>query len=98
MKRPQPQKTPRTFRPLERGLDGKQAEAFYRQALALADELGMRPLQAHCHGGLDTLYAKIGRTEHARVELSTAIDLYRTTEMTFWLPQTEAMLAQVEGR
>ena len=30
------------------------AEAYYRQALALAEELGMRPLQAHCHRGLGT--------------------------------------------
>jgi tetratricopeptide (TPR) repeat protein len=75
-----------------------QAEAHYRQALTLADELGMRPLQAHCHRGLGTLYAKIGRTEHARAELSTAIDLYRAMAMTFWLPQAEAALAQVEGR
>src|SRR5262249_37030309 len=28
------------------------AEASYCQALALAGELGMRPLQAHCHRGL----------------------------------------------
>ena len=74
------------------------AEAFYRQALALADELSMRPLQAHCHLGLGTLYAKIGRLEHARVELSTALTLYRAMDMTFWLPQAEAALAQVEGR
>ena len=36
------------------------AEAHYRDALALAEELGMRPLQAHCHRSLGTLYAKIG--------------------------------------
>ena len=76
----------------------EQAEAHYRQALALADELGMRPLQAHCHRGLGTLYAKIGRREQARAELSTAIELYRAMDMTFWLPQAEAALAQVEGR
>ena len=29
--------------------DVDQAAAHYRQALALAEELGMRPLQAHCH-------------------------------------------------
>ena len=52
----------------------EQAEAHYRQALALAEELGMRPLQAHCHRGLGTLYAKIGRREQARAELSAAID------------------------
>jgi tetratricopeptide (TPR) repeat protein len=73
-----------------------QAEAHYRQALALAEELGMQPLQAHCHRSLGTLYARLGWGEQARVPLCTAIDLYRAMEMTFWLPQAEAMLAQVE--
>ena len=75
----------------------RQAEAHYRQALALAEELGMRPLQAHCHLGLGTLYATIGQQEQARTELSAAIALYRAMDMTFWLPQAEAALAQVEG-
>jgi tetratricopeptide (TPR) repeat protein len=71
------------------------AEAAYWQALALAEELGMRPLQAHCHLGLGTLYHKLGRAEQARAALSTAIALYRAMDMTFWLPQAEAALAQV---
>jgi Flp pilus assembly protein TadD len=58
----------------------------------------MRPLQAHGHRGLGTLYAKIGRLERARAELSTAMQMYQTMAMTFWLPQAEATLAQVEGR
>jgi tetratricopeptide (TPR) repeat protein len=74
-----------------------QAEAYYQQALALADELGMRPLQAHCHRGLGTLYHRIGQGEQAHAELSAAIELYRAMDMTFWLPQAEAALAQVEG-
>ena len=78
--------------------DAEQAELYYRQALALAEELGMRPLQAHCHRGLGTLYATAGQQEQARVELSTAIEMYQSMAMTFWLPQTEAALAQVEGR
>jgi tetratricopeptide (TPR) repeat protein len=78
--------------------DVAQAEAHSRQALALAEELGMRPLVAHCHRGLGTLHAKIGRAEQAHTELSIAIDLYRAMDMTFWLPQAEAALAQVEGR
>jgi tetratricopeptide (TPR) repeat protein len=77
--------------------DVAQAEAHYQQALALAEELGMRPLQAHCHHGLGTLCAKIGYWEQATAELSLAIDLYRAMDMTFWLPQAEAALAQVEG-
>jgi class 3 adenylate cyclase/tetratricopeptide (TPR) repeat protein len=76
----------------------EEADASYRQALALAEELGMRPLQAHCHRGRGTLYAATGQHEQARVELSAAIELYRAMDMTFWLPQTEAALAQVEGQ
>jgi tetratricopeptide (TPR) repeat protein len=76
--------------------DVVQAEAYYRQALALAEELGMRPLQAHCHRCLGLLYAKTGQQEKARAELSTAMEMYRTMEMTFWLPQVETALAQVE--
>ena len=55
----------------------------------------MRPLQAHCHHGLGTLYAKAGQWEQACAALSTAIEMYRAMEMTFWLPQAEATLAQV---
>jgi tetratricopeptide (TPR) repeat protein len=73
------------------------AEASYRQALALAEELGMRPLLAHCHRGLGTLYAKLSQREQARAELDGAIELYRAMEMTFWLPQAEAVLAEGQG-
>jgi class 3 adenylate cyclase/tetratricopeptide (TPR) repeat protein len=75
--------------------DIKQAEEYYRQAYTLADELGMRPLLAHCHLGLGTLYRTIGQGEQARAELAAAIELYHVMEMTFWLPQAEAALAQI---
>ena len=64
---------------------------------ALANELRMRPLQAHGHLGVGKVYAKVERSEQARVELSAAIDLYRAMELTFWLPHAKAALAQVEG-
>ncbi len=76
----------------------EEAEASYRQAMALAESLGMRPLVARCRLGLGTLYAKTGQREPARAELAAAIELHRAMEMTFWLPQAEAALAQVEGR
>ena len=57
----------------------------------------MRPLMAHCHRGLGTLYATTGQREQARTALTSAIDLYRAMDMTFWLPQAEAALAQVAG-
>jgi tetratricopeptide (TPR) repeat protein len=74
------------------------AEGHYRQALTLADELGMRPLQAHCHRGLGTPYAMTGCREQAHAELSIAVKLYKAMDMTLWLPQAEAALVQVEGR
>jgi class 3 adenylate cyclase/tetratricopeptide (TPR) repeat protein len=74
------------------------AEDHYRQAMVLADTLGMHPLVAHCRLGLGKLYLKTGRREQARTELSAAIELYRAMEMTFWLPQAEAALAEVKGR
>jgi tetratricopeptide (TPR) repeat protein len=78
--------------------DAEAATAAYRQAMTLADELGMRPLAAHCHLGLGTLYARTGRLEQARDELSAAMALYRAMEMTFWLSRAEAALAQVKGQ
>lgn len=56
----------------------------------------MRPLVAHCHRGLGTLYATTGQVAQARPALSTALEMYRGMEMTFWLPQTETALTQVE--
>jgi class 3 adenylate cyclase/tetratricopeptide (TPR) repeat protein len=78
--------------------DIDQATAHYRQALTLAEDFGMRPLQAHCHLGLGTLYAQTGQRQQAHIALSAAIDLYRTMDMTFWLPQAETALAEAEGQ
>jgi tetratricopeptide (TPR) repeat protein len=78
--------------------EAERAEAAYREALTLAEELGMRPLQAHCHRGLGRLYTVIGQREQAHTALSAAIEMYKSMDMTFWLPQTEAALAQVDAR
>ena len=77
-------------------LDINEVETYYQQALTLADELGMRPLEAHCHRGLGTLYHQTGQSVQARAALSTALEMYRDMEMTFWLPETAAALADVE--
>jgi hypothetical protein len=58
----------------------------------------MRPLVVHCHLGLGMLYRKLGRGEQSHAELSAAIALYRAMDMTFWLPQAEAALAEAEGQ
>jgi hypothetical protein len=77
-------------------LEVEAAEAAYQQVLALAEALGMRPLLAHGHLGLGTLDTKKGQLAQARAKLSTAIELYRSMDMTFWLPRAEAALAQTE--
>ena len=76
----------------------EQAEAHYRQALALAEELGMRPLHGPLPPRPGHAVCQTGQREQARTALTAAIELYRAMDMTFWLPQAEAALAQVEGR
>ncbi len=76
-------------------LDAEKAEENYRQALTLAEELGMRPLIAHCRKGLGTLYGRTGREEKGREELTAAMDMYRDMEMTFWLGKAEEAMVEV---
>jgi hypothetical protein len=71
-----------------------EAETRYREALEPAEALELRPPQAHCRLGLGSLYRRAGRLEQARTELSAAVELYRSMEMTFWLPRAETELAQ----
>jgi hypothetical protein len=55
--------------------------------LALATEVGMRPLVAHCHLDLGRLYRHTGGQARAREHLATAATLYREMDMSFWLAQ-----------
>jgi tetratricopeptide (TPR) repeat protein len=73
-------------------LDAESGEVHYREALALASELGMRPLIAHCHLGLGKLYRRTGKREQAREHLTAATTMYREMGMTFWLEKAEAEL------
>jgi tetratricopeptide (TPR) repeat protein len=78
-------------------LEIEKAEDYYHQAMPLADELGMRPLVAHCHLGLGVLSHKAGRLDQARSELSAAIELFRSMDMAFWLTRAEARLTTAGG-
>jgi hypothetical protein len=57
------------------------AEAHYRQALALAEELGLRPLLAHCHLGLGKLYRRATKRPEAREHLTTAATMFGEMDM-----------------
>jgi class 3 adenylate cyclase/tetratricopeptide (TPR) repeat protein len=61
------------------------AESSYRTALRLAEQLGMRPLEAHCHLGLGRLYTRKGTHEAAAAESAAARSLFSAMDMAFWL-------------
>jgi tetratricopeptide (TPR) repeat protein len=63
----------------------EKAEGAYRQALGLAEELGMRPLIAHCHLALGRLCRRAGKAVEAEHHLRTATGLFRQMDMSFWL-------------
>jgi len=74
--------------------DVEAGKEYYRQAMVLAEELGMRPLQAHCHLGLGKLYLRMGKRQEAQQHLATAATMYREMDMRFWLAKAEAGLAE----
>jgi tetratricopeptide (TPR) repeat protein len=57
--------------------DAESGETHYRQALALAEPRGMRPLVAHCHLGLGKLYHRTGKSNESEEHLTTARAMYR---------------------
>jgi len=75
--------------------DAERGETHYRQALALAEPRGMRPLVAHCHFGLGKLYRRRGTRELAQKHFTTATTLYRAMDMPFWLEQAETEMLQL---
>jgi len=76
--------------------DAESGEVHYRNALALAEPRGMRPLVAHCHLGLGKLYGRISKREQAREHLAVATTMYRGMEMQFWLEHAEAAQRELD--
>jgi tetratricopeptide (TPR) repeat protein len=76
-------------------LDLESAEGHYIQALGRASELGMRPLQAHCHLGLGKLYRRTGDRTKAADHLAIAAAMYREMDMGAWLQKAEEALKPV---
>jgi tetratricopeptide (TPR) repeat protein len=75
--------------------DPGMAQSAYREALTLANELGMRPLVARCHLGLGTLSRRTGGREQAREHLTTAAMMYREMDIRFWLERAEAEMREL---
>jgi hypothetical protein len=75
-------------------LDTEPGEGYYRQALARATELGMRPLAAHCHRRLGKLYRRSSEPARAEEHLAIAAAMYREMGMTSWLQEMNAEAAE----
>jgi len=73
-------------------LEADTAEVHYRQALARAEELGLRPLKAHCHLGLGKLCRRTGKLEQAQEHVITATTMYREMGVTCWLEKAQSEL------
>ncbi|HSB60899.1 MAG TPA: tetratricopeptide repeat protein, partial [Vicinamibacteria bacterium] len=73
--------------------DAAQAEGAFQQASALASELGMRPLAAHCHLGLGTLYGRTGDRARAEEHLTLALDAFRDMTMELWAARARTALS-----
>jgi len=58
---------------------------YYSEALALASQLGMRPLVAHARAGLGTLATPLTPPRERRAHHETAIAMLREMGMEFWL-------------
>jgi tetratricopeptide (TPR) repeat protein len=71
------------------------ADAHYRQALALAGALGLRPLVAHCHLGLGKLYPRAGTRPEAREHLATAGTMFDAMDMRYWREQAEMAMSEL---
>jgi tetratricopeptide (TPR) repeat protein len=74
--------------------DMAKAKDHYDHAMALAKQLHMRPLVAHCHVGLGKLYRRIGKQQQAKEHLNTATKMMRDMEMGLWLERAEAELKE----
>jgi hypothetical protein len=72
--------------------------AHYRQALAIAEAHGIRPLIAHCRFGLARIDGRVGEPGGARDNLSAATTMYREMGMDFWLEQALSAAGSGEAR
>ncbi len=71
------------------------AEDHYHRAIALAEELGMRPLIAQCHLGLGRLYRRIDNLKQSKKHLTNATTMMRDMQMGLWLEKAEAELKEL---
>jgi class 3 adenylate cyclase/tetratricopeptide (TPR) repeat protein len=67
-----------------------EAEEHYEEALRLGMRLGIRPLVAHCHHGLATLYRRIGKQPAAQEHMAIATTMYGEMRMQYWCDRLQS--------
>jgi len=72
------------------------ADRLFREAAALATELGMRPLAGHCHAGLAKLCRRTRKRMESDEHFRTATAMFHGMGMTYWLGKLEASMKEVE--
>jgi class 3 adenylate cyclase/tetratricopeptide (TPR) repeat protein len=70
----------------------ERAREAYEQALALADELALRPLVARTHFDLGRLQRRLGHLADAEEHLARAVVLFADMGMRAWLEQSQPEL------
>jgi class 3 adenylate cyclase/tetratricopeptide (TPR) repeat protein len=75
----------------------EEAKRYFVRALHLAIELGMRPLQAHCHLGLSRVYGRQNLVADSKEHITEAVWLYKTLEMGSWLREAERQLSDLSA-
>ncbi len=70
-----------------------EASARLEEAITVARELAMRPLEAHSLAGLGEADLLAGRRQDAHAHLAEAVSLFRSAAMHRWLAPAAALLA-----
>jgi class 3 adenylate cyclase/tetratricopeptide (TPR) repeat protein len=76
-------------------VDSGDAAQHYLTAIALSEELGMRPLLARAHLGIGRLYLRAGAPDRAEDHLLTATRQFITMDMPLWLRQATTTLSEL---
>lgn len=82
-------------RDVSRREEAAQTLEGYSAALRCAEDLGMRPVVAHCRLGLGKLHASLGDGKAAHAELQAALSMYREMNMHHWPDQAQRALREL---
>jgi tetratricopeptide (TPR) repeat protein len=83
---------------LRDAVDEANAQQSYSQALSLAEELDMRPLQALCHLALGLLSSRSSDVATSRKALRTAATMFQEMDMHFWLKKAQMALKPLSDK